>query len=187
MRAILSLTLALAAAVSSCARDASSVDRREQMVGVVASFYPLAFVAERVGGDRATVTNLTPPGVEPHDLELTPDDLESIATADVVIDVGGGLPALGRGSRRGRGIGHHDRCPGGRPTAARRAGSWRGPPRVARSGARRDARRSCRLGVRRADPAGAAGSPIGPRRFGPSSRRSTASSARGSRRAGRGC
>ena len=91
MRAILSLTLVLMTVTPACSGDAASVDRDEQMVGVVASFYPLAFVAERVGGDRATVTNLTPPGVEPHDLELTPDDLESIATADVVIDVGGGF------------------------------------------------------------------------------------------------
>jgi hypothetical protein len=31
----------------------------------VASFYPLAEAAERVGGDLVSVTNLTPPGVEP--------------------------------------------------------------------------------------------------------------------------
>ena len=37
--------------------------------------YPLQFVAERVGGDRVAVTNLTPPGAEPHDLELTPQDV----------------------------------------------------------------------------------------------------------------
>src|SRR5690606_41385015 len=38
---------------------------------VLASFYPLAFVAERVGGDDVTVENLTQPGAESHDLELT--------------------------------------------------------------------------------------------------------------------
>jgi zinc transport system substrate-binding protein len=91
MRAILSLTLVLMAALPACGGDAASTDRNAESVAVVASFYPLAFVAERVGGDRVTVTNLTPPGVEPHDLELTPDDLEAIAAADVVIDVGGGF------------------------------------------------------------------------------------------------
>ena len=40
-------------------------------VQVAAAFYPLAFVSERVAGDHATVTNLTTPGTEPHDLELT--------------------------------------------------------------------------------------------------------------------
>jgi zinc transport system substrate-binding protein len=90
MRAILSLTLVLVTALPACG-DAVSADRTGETVAVVASFYPLAFVAERVGGDRVTVTNLTPPGVEPHDLELTADDLEAIAAADVVIDVGGGF------------------------------------------------------------------------------------------------
>jgi zinc transport system substrate-binding protein len=62
---------------------------------VVASFYPLAFAADRIGGDCVSVTNLTPPGVEPHDLELTPDAVESISTADVVLYLGGGFqPAL---------------------------------------------------------------------------------------------
>jgi zinc transport system substrate-binding protein len=90
MRAILSLTLVLMVAVPGCG-DADSVERGSESVDVVASFYPLAYVAEQVGGDRVTVTNLTPPGVEPHDLELAPDDLETIASADVVIRVGGGF------------------------------------------------------------------------------------------------
>jgi len=88
MRAILSLTLALIAVLPACT---GSAEPSGDTVDVVASFYPLAFVAERVGGDRATVTNLTPPGVEPHDLELSPDDLEAIAAADVVINIGGGF------------------------------------------------------------------------------------------------
>jgi zinc transport system substrate-binding protein len=67
----------------------------EPAVSVVASFYPLAFAAEQVGGDLVEVTNLTPPGVEPHDLELTPDDIEAIAAADVVLYLGGGFqPAV---------------------------------------------------------------------------------------------
>jgi zinc transport system substrate-binding protein len=60
---------------------------------VVASFYPLVR-AERVGGGGVFVRNLTPPGVEPHDLELTPDDLEAIAEADVVVYLGGGFQSV---------------------------------------------------------------------------------------------
>jgi zinc transport system substrate-binding protein len=64
-------------------------------VSVVASFYPLAEAAQRVGGDQVAVTNLTPPGVEAHDLELRPQDVEAIATADVVLYLGGGFqPAV---------------------------------------------------------------------------------------------
>jgi zinc transport system substrate-binding protein len=61
----------------------------------MASFYPLAFAAERVGRESVSVETLTPPGVEPHDMELTPDDLEAIAEADVVLYLGGGFqPAV---------------------------------------------------------------------------------------------
>ena len=62
---------------------------------VVASFYPLAEAAQQVSGELISVENLTPPGVEPHDLELAPDDIESIATADVIVYLGGGFqPAV---------------------------------------------------------------------------------------------
>jgi zinc transport system substrate-binding protein len=64
-------------------------------LSVVASFYPLFEAAERVGGDLVDVTNLTAPGVEPHDLELAPDQAEAIATSDVVLYLGEGFqPAV---------------------------------------------------------------------------------------------
>ena len=64
-------------------------------VEVVASFYPLAWAAEQVGGRRVSVTNLTPAGVEPHDLELTPDQRDAIEDADVVLVLGNGFqPAV---------------------------------------------------------------------------------------------
>lgn len=63
-------------------------------VGVQAAFYPLAFVAERVGGDRATVDNLTSPGVEPHDLEVTARQVGALVDSDLVIYLEGFQPAL---------------------------------------------------------------------------------------------
>ena len=63
-------------------------------VGVVAAFYPLQWAAERVGGDRVDVTSLTPPGAEPHDLELTPRDVASLTEADLVVYLEGFQPAL---------------------------------------------------------------------------------------------
>jgi zinc transport system substrate-binding protein len=71
---------------------------------VVAAFYPLAFAAERVGGEAVEVTNLTPPGAEPHDLELSARDVGRIHDADVVLYLGGGFqPALER-ALAGRGV-----------------------------------------------------------------------------------
>lgn len=89
MRAILSLVLIFS--VMSCSGDARSSDGSDGPISVVASFYPLAFAAEQIGDGRVEVTNLTPPGVEPHDLELSPDDLEAIADADIVLFAGGGF------------------------------------------------------------------------------------------------
>lgn len=63
-------------------------------VRVVAAFYPLAYAAESVGGDGVDVTTLTPPGVEPHDLELSAQQVAQIAAADLVLYVPGFQPAV---------------------------------------------------------------------------------------------
>jgi zinc transport system substrate-binding protein len=83
---------ALVSMLTACNASSASDDAT---LSVVASFYPLAEAASRVGGDLVSVQNLTPPGVEPHDLELAPDDVEAIETADVVVYLGGGFqPAV---------------------------------------------------------------------------------------------
>jgi zinc transport system substrate-binding protein len=61
---------------------------------IAAGFYPFAYVAERVAGEHATVTNLTTPGVEPHDLELTPRQVAEISDADLAIYEAGFQPSL---------------------------------------------------------------------------------------------
>ena len=64
---------------------------------IVAAFYPLAFAAERIAGNEATVRNLTPPGVEPHDVELSARDVQRVGDADLVVYLGAGFqPALER-------------------------------------------------------------------------------------------
>ena len=50
---------------------------------VVASFYPLYFIAERVAGRYNDVVDLTPPGVEPHEYELTVRQVAEIDNARV--------------------------------------------------------------------------------------------------------
>lgn len=80
-----------------------------QTPDVVASFYPLAMLAQRIGGPVAqggpTVLDLTPPGVEPHDLELSPSNLAAIQSAPVVLEMGRGFqPAVEKaadGNERG--------------------------------------------------------------------------------------
>jgi zinc transport system substrate-binding protein len=58
---------------------------------VVAGFYPLAFAAQEIGGDRVDVTNLTPAGAEPHDLEVSPRQVQDVRSADLVLLLGHGF------------------------------------------------------------------------------------------------
>jgi zinc transport system substrate-binding protein len=92
-RIVLIVAATVALLSSGCGGNASSAsDGRTQ---VVAGFYPLAFAAAEIGGDRVDVTNLTPPGAEPHDVELSVRDVERVRDADLVLYLGQGFqPAL---------------------------------------------------------------------------------------------
>ena len=83
--AVAALGLALAGCGGSSATDRPTV---------VAAFYPLAYAAEQVGGDAIDVIDLTPAGVEPHDLELTAQQVAQIAEADLVLYIPGFQPAV---------------------------------------------------------------------------------------------
>ncbi len=73
-------------------------------IAVVASFYPLAEAVRQVGGDRVEVTDLTPVGGEPHDLELIPRDVDRVEDATLVVLLGGGFqPAVDAAAGRRRG------------------------------------------------------------------------------------
>jgi zinc transport system substrate-binding protein len=61
---------------------------------VVAAFYPLEYVAQRVAGDHADVQSLATPGAEPHDLELTIAQTAAVADADVLVVSTGFQPAV---------------------------------------------------------------------------------------------
>jgi zinc transport system substrate-binding protein len=92
MRIILILATLVTAA--GCGGTGARSDGREQ---VVAAFYPLAFAAERIGDGGVSVANLTPPGAEPHDVELSARDVQRVQSADVVLYLGSGFqPALER-------------------------------------------------------------------------------------------
>ena len=94
-RAILLATAALLpCACSSEPSTSAAVPAEPDRIDVVAAFYPLQFVTERVGGDAVSVTNLTPAGSEPHELELSARDAGHLQDADVVVYLDGFAPAL---------------------------------------------------------------------------------------------
>lgn len=77
----------VAAALGAC--GAPDQEAAHGSVQVHASFYPLQFVAERVGGDHVDVTTMTPPTVDPHNLELSPAQLRDLGSADLVVYLSG--------------------------------------------------------------------------------------------------
>jgi zinc transport system substrate-binding protein len=89
MRALLAVVFVLAA--TGCSTTDSDPER-----AVVVSAYPLAWAVERVaGGATGGLVNLTPPGAEPHDIELSPSDVEKIRGAQLVVYMSGGFqPAV---------------------------------------------------------------------------------------------
>jgi len=94
MRRLLVSVLAVTAIVTGACSSGGS-NGGDGKLKVVAAFYPLAEAATKVGGDLVDLENLTPPGVEPHDLELTPSRIADIQEADVVLYLGHGFaPAL---------------------------------------------------------------------------------------------
>lgn len=84
--AALAGAVALAAtALTACSGTAGATGGKDGKLDVTASFYPLQFLAEQIGKDHVKVNTLTKPGVEPHDLEITPKQTAQLGEADVVL------------------------------------------------------------------------------------------------------
>jgi zinc transport system substrate-binding protein len=90
---LLPLLLLAGVLVAGCSGQPSSSAGK---LRVVTSFYPLQFIAQRVAGANAIVQNLTQPGMEPHDLELTVAQTGAVADADLVFYEKGLAPAVDR-------------------------------------------------------------------------------------------
>ncbi|WP_139978394.1 metal ABC transporter substrate-binding protein [Nocardioides litoris] len=95
----LASAVVLALGVSGCA--AFSDDTASEGSGgsgdgltVATAFYPLAYVTQRIGGEDVAVENLTQPGQEPHDLELTVGETAEISAADLVVYLRDFQPAV---------------------------------------------------------------------------------------------
>lgn len=93
--AALAGAVALAAtALTACSGAGASGAAEDGRLDVMASFYPLQYLAEQIGKDHVQVTSLTKPGVEPHDLEITPKQTARLTESDVVLYLKNLQPAV---------------------------------------------------------------------------------------------
>jgi zinc transport system substrate-binding protein len=95
------IPLLAVAVVSAAALGVEPAGASRSKVSVAAAFYPVAFAAQKVGGTRVGVANLTPVGAEPHDIELNSEQLDRLLEAKVAFVLGNGFqPAVEKAADR---------------------------------------------------------------------------------------
>jgi zinc transport system substrate-binding protein len=92
-RSLLAALLTLAV-LAGCTARAAAGGFTGGKLDVVTAFYPLQFLSERLGGGVVTVSNLTKPGAEPHDVELNPRQVGQVADAGLAVYLRGFQPAV---------------------------------------------------------------------------------------------
>jgi ABC-type Zn uptake system ZnuABC Zn-binding protein ZnuA len=90
---VAAVVAALLAAGCSGSGGAAGDRDGDRRLRVVATTTQVADLAANVGGDRVRVTGLLKPGIDPHDYEPSPADIDAIAHADLVLENGVGLEA----------------------------------------------------------------------------------------------
>lgn len=92
--ALIILSLILASGLAACGKEGTATPQAQEESGklrVYTSFYPLYYLAKRIGGEHAEVINMVPPGVEPHDYEPTTKELVAWSKADLFLYNGSGF------------------------------------------------------------------------------------------------
>jgi zinc transport system substrate-binding protein len=93
---LLPLALVTALLAAGCGARASGGGKPK----IAAAFYPLAWLAAQVGGPGVAVNNLTKPGAEPHDLELTPRQIIDVGESKLAFYIKGVQPAVDKAVRQ---------------------------------------------------------------------------------------
>jgi ABC-type Zn uptake system ZnuABC Zn-binding protein ZnuA len=81
----------VAVLAAGCSGSGGDRDTGGPELRVVATTTQVADLAANVGGDRVRVTSLLKPGIDAHDYEPSPADINAIAHADLILQNGVGL------------------------------------------------------------------------------------------------
>jgi zinc transport system substrate-binding protein len=79
---------AVVATLMMVALERPAISPANGKISVVTTLFPFYDFARQIGGDKAEVTLLLPPGVEPHSFDPRPSDIVKINQADVFIFTG---------------------------------------------------------------------------------------------------
>ncbi|QOR48452.1 zinc ABC transporter substrate-binding protein [Trueperella pecoris] len=86
--------LALSACSTSAPKAAETTSAAADGLKVTTSFYPLTYLTQEIGGEHVTITDLTPPGADAHGVELSPKEVASLESSDLVLYVAKLSPAI---------------------------------------------------------------------------------------------
>ncbi|MWA11005.1 metal ABC transporter substrate-binding protein [Streptomyces sp. BA2] len=92
--AVASATVLGLTALSACSSSSAADKDGDGKLNVTASFYPMQYLAQEIGGEHVSVDTLTKPGVEPHDLELSPRQTAELGESDFILYLKGIQPAV---------------------------------------------------------------------------------------------
>ncbi|GAA3763333.1 metal ABC transporter substrate-binding protein [Salinactinospora qingdaonensis] len=73
----------LLAGTAACGGGDTTSDSEGEQLEIITNIYPMQWLAERIGGDAVTVTNVVEIGAEPHDTELSPRQIGAVSEADL--------------------------------------------------------------------------------------------------------
>ncbi len=89
--AAVAIAVVIAFAMNNNDAPAATNETSTKKIKVIASFFPLYEFSSKVGGDRAEISTMVPPGIEPHDWEPTPRQIEDARAADMLVYNGAGF------------------------------------------------------------------------------------------------
>lgn len=94
IKPLLATSFAAALLAGCSSGDTATQPSADPALTVIASHYPVQFLVEAIGGDAVAVETLTSPGAEPHDLELSPQQVAQVQEASAVFYIAGFQPAV---------------------------------------------------------------------------------------------
>ncbi len=84
-RILLIIIIASLFLISGCGQEQAG---KSDKISIITTLYPLYEFSNAVGGEKADVLLLLPPGTEPHAYDPKPSDIRKIANADIFVYIG---------------------------------------------------------------------------------------------------